>query len=134
MTIYTDTLETVSERVAEKIKRVYLETEKYPEISFGLHDLRGEHDNVLLAERNRFEVSGILKLHGVEKEIVFYPDIFRDDDVIAFQGETVVKLTEFNIRIPRFLFFKVKDEISIRFNVAWDYSSLIRNGSVEVTE
>jgi polyisoprenoid-binding protein YceI len=134
MTICADTLETVHERVAEKIKRTYLETGKYPEISFRLKDLRGEKDNVLLPQRNRFRVSGILKLHGVEKEIVFYPDIFLDDGVIAFQGETLVKLTEFNIKIPRFLFLRVKDEIPIRFNVGWDYSPLIKNASVGVIE
>jgi polyisoprenoid-binding protein YceI len=134
ITINTDTLETVNERIAEKIKKAYLETEKYPRISFRLKDLKGEHDNALLPARNRFRVSGMLRLHGVEKEIVFYPDIFLDDDVIAFQGESVIKLTDFNIKIPRFLFLKVKDEISIRFNVAWDYGSLIRNASVEVTE
>jgi len=134
MTIYTDTLETVNQQVAEKIKRTYLETEKYPEISFSLNDLRGEQDSVLLPQRSRFKVSGTLKLHGVEKEIVFYPDIFLDDDVIEFKGETVVRLTEFNIKIPHFMFLKVKDEISIRFNVAWDYSSFIRSASVEVVQ
>jgi polyisoprenoid-binding protein YceI len=122
ITIHTDTLETVSERIAEKIKTTYLETTKYPEISFSLKDLRGEHDNLLLLQRNPFRVSGTLRLHGVEKKIVFYPDIFLDNDVIAFQGETVVDLMDFNIRTPRFLFFRVKDEILIRFNVAWDYS------------
>jgi polyisoprenoid-binding protein YceI len=134
MTIGTETLETVHERVAEKIKRTYLETGKYPEISFKLKDLSGEQGNVLLPQRNRFRVSGTLRLHGVDKEIVFYPDIFLDDGVIAFQGETLVKLTEFNIKIPRFLFFRVKDEISIRFNVAWDFSPLIRDASVGVIE
>jgi polyisoprenoid-binding protein YceI len=134
ITIYTDTLETVSEQVADKIKRTYLETEKYPEIRFTLKDLSGEEDNVLLPQRNRFKVSGTLKLHGVEKEIVFYPDIFLDDDAIAFQGETVVRLTAFNIKIPRFMFLKVKDTISIRFNVSWDYSPPVRNALVEVIE
>lgn len=134
MTIHTDTLETINERVAEKIKRTYLETEKYPEIGFRLIDLRGEPDNVLLPGRHRFKVSGTLNLHGIDREVVFYPDIFLDDDVIEFQGETVVRLTEFNIKIPRFLFLKVKDEISIRFNVAWDYSPLISNASVEVIQ
>lgn len=134
MTIYTDSLETINGQVAEKIKRTYLETEKYPEIGFSLNDLRGEQDSVLLPQRNRFKASGTLKLHGVEKEIVFYPEIFLDGDVIEFKGETVVRLTEFNIKIPRFMVLKVKDEISIRFNVAWDYSPLIRNASVEVVQ
>jgi polyisoprenoid-binding protein YceI len=134
ITIDTDTLKTVNERVAKKIKETYLETEKYPEISFSLNDLRGEQENILLPQRNRFGVSGTLRLHGVEKEIVFYPDIFLDDDMISFQGETAVDLTDFNIKIPRFLFLKVKDEISIRFNVAWDYSPLIRNASMGVIE
>ncbi|MBW2171789.1 MAG: YceI family protein [Deltaproteobacteria bacterium] len=134
MTICTDSLETINGQVAEKIKRTYLETEKYPEIGFSLNDLRGEQDSVLLTQRNRFKASGTLKLHGVEKEIVFYPEIFLDGDVIEFKGETVVRLTEFNIKIPRFMVLKVKDEISIRFNVAWDYSPLIRNVSVEVVQ
>jgi polyisoprenoid-binding protein YceI len=133
MTIYTDTLETVNERVADKIKRTYLETDKYPEIRFSLRDLKGEH-GILLPQRHRFKVSGTLKLHGIEKEIVFYPDIFLDNNVIAFEGETSVRLTEFNIKIPRFMFLQVKDEISIRFNVAWDYSPHIRNASVEVIQ
>lgn len=131
MTIYTDTLETVSERIADKIKRTYLETDKYPEISFTLKDLKGEQASVLFPQRNRFRVSGTLRLHGVEKEIVFYPDIFLDDDVIAFKGETSVRLTEFKIKIPRFMFLQVKDEISIRFDVAWGYSPRIRGTSVD---
>ena len=89
---------------------------------------------MLLPQGNRFKVSGTLKLHGVEKEIVFYPDIFLDDDVIAFKGETTVRLTEFNIKIPHFMFLQVKDEISIRFNVAWDYRPHMRDASVEVIQ
>lgn len=134
VTIYTDTLETVNKRVADKIKRTYLETDKYPEIRFTLKDLHGEQPSVLVPQGNRFKVSGTLKLHGVEKEIVFYPDIFLDDDVIAFKGGTTVRLTEFNIKIPHFMFLQVKDEISIRFNVAWDYRPHIRNASVEVIQ
>ncbi|MBW1896420.1 MAG: YceI family protein [Deltaproteobacteria bacterium] len=134
MTIHTDSLETISKQVAKKIKKTYLETEKYPEIAFSLNDLRGEGDTVLLPQKNRFKASGTLKLHGVEREIVFHPDIFLDGDVIKFNGETVVKLTDFNIKIPHFMFLKVKDEISIRFNVAWDYSPHIKNAPVEAVQ
>jgi polyisoprenoid-binding protein YceI len=134
MTIRTETLETVNQQVAEKIKKTYLETEKYPEISFSLNELTGEQGNLLLPQRNRFKVSGILKLHGVDKEIFFYPDIFLDDGVIVFEGETIVRLTEFHIKIPHFMFLRVKDEISIRFNVAWDFSPFVTNASAEVVQ
>jgi polyisoprenoid-binding protein YceI len=134
MTIYTDSLKTINKQVAGKIKKTYLETEKYPEITFSLNDLRGEGNTVLLPQKNRLKVAGTLTLHGVEREISFYPDIFLDGDVIEFNGETVVKLTDFNIKIPHFMFLKVKDEVSIRFNVAWDYSPHIKNAPIEAVQ
>lgn len=132
--IYTDSLETISDQIADKIKKTYLETEKYPEISFNLTHLEGESNSVLLSNESRFKASGTLNLHGVEKEIVFYPNIFLNDDAIEFKGETMVRLTDFGIKVPRFLFLEVQDEISIYFNVTWDYSSHLRTATVEVSQ
>jgi polyisoprenoid-binding protein YceI len=132
--IYTESLETISDQIADKIKKTYLETEKYPEISFNLKQLEGESNSVLLSHESRFKASGTLNLHGVGKEIVFYPHIFLNDDVIEFKGETVIRLTDFGIKVPHFLFLEVQDEISIHFNVTWDYSPHLRAAAAEVSQ
>lgn len=122
MIIDLDSLETIDDKTAERIKRVHLETEKYPKISFDLINLEGGSDSLLTSQGNRLKASGILRLHGIEREIVFHPHVFVDDDVIVFQGETVVRMTDFDIEIPRFLFFKASDEVSVRYRVVWGYT------------
>jgi polyisoprenoid-binding protein YceI len=130
MTIDPDNLKTVDDALAKRIKANYLETERYPEISFTLTDLEGECHGLLAGGEGRFKATGILRLHGVEKEIVLHPLVSLNDDFIEFRGETVVRMTDFGIQIPSFLFILAQDEVSIHYKVAWDFSRHLKKNTL----
>jgi len=127
VTIYPETIETINDEVEEKVKKTYLETEKFPKISFTLTKLEGGYPNLLLAQENQFKASGILKLHGIERRIVLCPRVFISTDFIEVKGETSLRIDDFGIRIPRFLFLKARNMVSIYFHVVMDYSPHLKN-------
>jgi polyisoprenoid-binding protein YceI len=119
--IYPKKLESINERVEEKAKKIYLETEKYEEITFTLTKLEGKYDSLLVLQENQLTACGILKLHGIKKEIVLYPQAFFNNKFIEFKGEAVVKMQDFGIKVPRFMFFKAKNDVLINFHIVMDY-------------
>ena len=64
-----------------------------------------------------FTVSGTLSLHGVSREIQFPVQARQDGDAVLLQGKLPVRMTDYGIRIPRFLFVTVEDQVMVSFDV-----------------
>ncbi|RME56862.1 MAG: YceI family protein [Deltaproteobacteria bacterium] len=100
----------------KNMRKKYLETEKYPEISF-------VSDKFTVIEKGitqgiiRGKASGKLTIHGMSREIDL--DVFGkiDGDTIQVRGETPLRITDFGIPLPKMLFIKVKDDIRVEFEV-----------------
>jgi len=83
----------------------WLDVEKYPKITF-----KSSH---VVKKDKGFVITGILDLHGVQKEIAI-PFTFENN---TFTGTFVVNRTDYNIGKTKGMSAKVSKELKIRFSV-----------------
>lgn len=92
----------------------HLETGKFPTIDF---DLKQVEDVKRQAGNWEFAAQGTLTLHGVSREISIPIHARQENDAVRLAGELPLKMTDYRIRIPRFLFFTVEDRVVVKFDV-----------------
>lgn len=96
----------------EHFNENYLESDKFPKATFKGDILNFNNVSSLDA---KYDVKGIITIHGVSKEIVV-PTIFkRNGDTIFLKGEFDLLLEDFDIKIPRLLLKKIAKEINVTF-------------------
>jgi len=92
----------------------YLEVGKFPEIRFiltGLADLRKDAGVVGVI------LEGEIALHGVTKDLRIPVTLILGDRGLEVKGKTTLKMSDYAIERPSFLFITVKDEVDVRFRV-----------------
>jgi polyisoprenoid-binding protein YceI len=92
----------------------HLEVAKFPEIRFilaGLRDLRREAGNIAVT------LEGELTLHGVTRPLHIPATVSPADGRFEVEGRTPLKMSDYGIGRPAFLFVTVKDEVEVRFRV-----------------
>ncbi len=92
----------------------HLETAKLPTIDFLLTMVDAVKHQT---GRWDFTAMGTLSLHGVSREIRLPVRARQEGDAILLVGEFPLKMTDYRIRIPRFLFFSVEDQIRVMFDL-----------------
>jgi polyisoprenoid-binding protein YceI len=68
-------------------------------------------------ETQEMEITGTLALHGTRKVISFPVKAVRRGGELVVSGETSLRMTDYGIPIPGFLFIKVKDDVKVMFEV-----------------
>ena len=101
----------------KKMREAHLDVTKYPEIVFRCTRIEAIAPTLRSGETQELGVSGLLSLHGVKKKITFLVKAVRNGNSLRVTGEVPLKLSDFGIPIPRFLFFKLKDQIKVAFEV-----------------
>jgi polyisoprenoid-binding protein YceI len=100
------------------MRRDHLETARYPTIAYHLERLEG-----ITPQAGGWEVTarGTLTLHGVSREILLPIRVRQDGDSVRLTGDIPLKMTDYRIRIPKFLFFfTVEDRVLVKFDLtAW---------------
>jgi polyisoprenoid-binding protein YceI len=97
----------------------YLETEKYPRTWF-----RAEIVAVDSVSENemRLRAKGTMFIHGVEREKEIEGTLNRQDGRLQIQAQFEVKLSDYNIKIPSIMFYKIDEvmalEVSFFMNMA----------------
>jgi polyisoprenoid-binding protein YceI len=92
----------------------HLETAKFPAIDFVLKQVEGMRRQ---SGGWEFGARGTLSLHGVSREI-FLPVRARPaEGGVRLTAEMPLKMTDYRIRIPKFLFFTVEDQVVVTFDV-----------------
>lgn len=107
-------LDTGIQRRNEIMRKDHLEIAKFPEIRFivtGLADVRREAGRVHLI------LEGELMLHGVSRRLRIPATVSSLGATLEVQGKTPLKLSDHAIERPSFLFFRVADEVEVRFKV-----------------
>lgn len=92
----------------------HLHVEQFPEIQFILtrvSDIQGEASTVGLT------LEGDLTLHGITRRMSIPATLSEVDGKLQVEGGTVLKMNDFNIARPAFLFITVKDEVQVWFRV-----------------
>jgi len=92
----------------------HLETARFPTIDFLLEMVDGVTHQ---AENWEFTARGTLSLHGVSREIQFPVRARQEGDAVRLAGQLPLKMTDYRIRIPRFLFLTVEDQVVVSFDV-----------------
>jgi len=92
----------------------HLETARFPTIDFLLEMVDGVTHQ---AENWEFTARGTLSLHGVSREIQFPVRARQEGDAVRLAGQLPLKMTDYRIRIPRFFFLTVEDQVVVSFDV-----------------
>jgi polyisoprenoid-binding protein YceI len=119
-------LDTGNKSRDKKMRESHLETARYPTIAFQSTKVKAIAPTLRADETQEMEVTGTLSLHGIEKVISFPVKAVRRGGELAVTGETTVRMTDYGIPIPGFLFMKVKDQVKVMFEVVATTSSADR--------
>ncbi len=93
--------------------RRFIDYDKYPDFSFSSSLLKP----LKITEGVPFNIEGLVTFHGVTKKIkiALIKEIIDDKD--AIHGNIEIKMTEFGLTPPRFLFFRVDDLIENKIEI-----------------
>ncbi len=92
----------------------HLETAKFPTIDF---TLRGVADVHRTADEWTFVATGTLSLHGVERQVDLPIRARQDGEAVRLTGSVPLRMSDYGIRIPRFLLLSVEDQVVVSFDV-----------------
>lgn len=92
----------------DHMKKKYLEITQYPTSILTLKD-------VSLPENHQgaFHFTGLLNLHGVEKEVSGQATLNKEGDQLVMSAKIPVKLSEFNIAIPNYKGITVAEDVKV---------------------
>lgn len=100
----------------EHFNENYAESDQFPKATFkGV--IQGLERELLSENSQQVRVSGMLAFHGVTKEVqVANTYIKQIDDRIFFSGNFTVKVSDFNIKIPKIVQNKLSDTVTLDFS------------------
>ena len=106
------TFDTGKSKRNQHMRENHLETDLYPQTVFRAGTVTSVHtDN----ERTVFSLTGELDLHGVVRPVNYEVNLQRrTDGSITIDTQFVVKLSDHNIKRPRFLVMKLADEQKVK--------------------
>ena len=103
----------------EHFNENYLESNIYPTSTFEGYI---ENFDKISLENNFQEISikGTLTIKGESNEILAVGFLKKNNNKIELKSSFSVKLSEYNIKIPRVVFKKIDEEIKINLNYVYD--------------
>ncbi|HEU5180679.1 MAG TPA: YceI family protein [Candidatus Polarisedimenticolia bacterium] len=111
------TLDTANRTRDKNMRESHLETAKFPWIEFRSSRIEAVAPTLREGETQELRVQGKLLLHGIERDIAFPVTAVRKGKELFVTGGTVLKLTDYAIPIPKFLFVKMQDQVKVMFEV-----------------
>jgi polyisoprenoid-binding protein YceI len=96
------------------MRKDHLETASYPTIEFLLKTVEGVERQ---SDGWEFGAGGTLSLHGVRREILLPVRVRPAEGGIRLTGEIPLRMSDYRIALPKFLFFTVEDQVVVRFDV-----------------
>lgn len=99
----------------EHFNENYIESDSYPKATFKgkVADFNYEE---LTENEKEYDVSGVLNLHGVDKNIISKLFISKQDAVISLRGNFNTEPKDFNIKIPKIVRNKIAKKVKVRFD------------------
>jgi polyisoprenoid-binding protein YceI len=103
----------------EHMQKNHLHTGKFPNSEFKLRDIQGaakliENDIVSFSARGEFELHGVSHRLEAKIQVTFHTDGLQTptrstEEVLHIRGEFNVKLSDYDIPLPKFLFMKLAE-------------------------
>ena len=98
----------------EHFNENYVESDKYPKATFKGSILNFDAIN---ATASKFKVKGVLTIHGVSKEMVIEANFTKTAEAILAEGDFIVNLDDFKIKIPAVVAKNIAKNIKVSFNL-----------------
>lgn len=97
----------------EHFNENYVESDKFPNATFKGKILNFENINEAKSE---YIVKGTLTIHGVSKETEIKANFIKTDTNILVDGNFMVALKDFDIKIPKIVFMNIAENIKVTFD------------------
>ncbi|MCI0415060.1 YceI family protein [bacterium] len=95
-----------------------LEIEKFPFIEFESTAIEAVNKGLSPNQASEVIVKGVLKLHGVEKQVSIPVRVLWDETQLVADGSMDLKLDDYTIFRPKVLFFRLKNDVKVRFRIS----------------
>ncbi len=105
------------EGINKKMREDCLEVDLFPMIRFLSLRIHNGPKSYSLGQRARADVVGFLDLHGVRRRVSIPVDFQYTEETFYVRGKVTIKMSDFQIPDPNFLFLRVKDEVEISFDI-----------------
>lgn len=99
----------------EHFNEKYMESDKYPKATFSgkLENWDPDESSV-----QQVKAKGKLTIHGVTREIEL-PGTVQLNDKIVMKSKFIVKLADYNIKIPQIVFQNIAEEIEVTVDITY---------------
>lgn len=94
-----------------------LEVDKYPAIEFVSSQIESSNKELPAGKTVDITIKGMLKLHGMEKEMSIPVKVLLEGDKLTTDGDMALVLDDWKIFRPRILFFRLQNDIKIHFKI-----------------
>ncbi len=95
-----------------------LEIEKFPFIEFESTAFETINKGLSPNQPSDVTVKGVLKLHGVEKQVSIPVRVLWDERQLVADGTMELKLDDYTIFRPKVLFFRLQNDVKVRFRIS----------------
>jgi len=115
----------------EHFNENYLESYKYPKSTFNgnieiskdsIFEGNNEIFNYGLVDDNPLDIiiKGQLTIKGVTKNIIALGEIKKINDILNLISSFSIKLSDFNVKIPKVVFMKIDENVKINLNYNYE--------------
>lgn len=123
-TVDLTTLKSDEDRRDNRVQNDALQTSQFPTATFVVTGVSGVETDVAPGAETKFQLTGMLDLHGVEREIVWDVKARRDGNVITALATTTFLYEDFNITRPNIAnFVTVEDDVTLQMQIVAEATS-----------
>ena len=101
----------------EHFNENYMESDTYPKATFKGKIIDFDIGNTSLQDAN---AKGILKIHGIEKEISVEGQLKIGDNSMELNAQFSVKLEDHKIKIPKVVFYNIAEIIAVTISFNYE--------------
>lgn len=103
----------------EHFNENYMESNKFPKSTFEGNIENFDYNKVDKIFQN-YNISGVLTIKGVSKNITSTALIKKEQDKIRIVSNFSINLSDFNVKIPKIVFKKIDEEVKINLSYVYD--------------
>ena len=117
-TVDLTTLESDEDRRDNRVQNDALQTSQFPTATFTVTSVSGIDTSLPLDQEHTFQLTGMLDLHGVEKEVTWEVKARREGNVMTALATVTFLYEDFNITPPNIGgFVSVEDDVTLQVQI-----------------
>ena len=105
-----------SERRDRAIRERFLESRRYPYARIDSATITGLPERLTPGRAFPFQLTGALKVHNVSRPTTWRGEATLSGDTLRGKATTEVRMTHFDIEVPRFLWLRVADAVKLEIS------------------